>query len=225
MENEQLILERLDRIEAQLAPLARGVATVTELKNDMAPLAHHAIKSVIEELEDVESAFQMEDLMEMAKLFLRSVRNINYSLRQLGNVIDFLTTLEPLLKSSVPQIIHYLDEMEQRGVFRILKATLGIRAKIAAKYSPEDIEQIGDGLVALLGLAKKITTPEVLFFLEGMADIPAKLDLKTCKEVGPFSLLWAGSNKEVKEGLGVLMELTKGLGKLRDISSPETVSS
>ena len=225
MENEQLILERLDRIEAQLAPLARGVATATEFKNDMAPLAHHAIKSIIKELEDVESSFQLEDLMEMVKLFLRSVRNINYSLHQLGNVIDFVTTLEPLLKSSVPQLIHYLDDMEQRGVFRILRATLGIRAKIAAKYSPEDIEQIGDGLVALLGLAKKITSPEVLSFLEGVVEIPASLDLKSCKEVGPFSLLWAGSNKEVKEGLGVLMELTKGLGKLRGNSPPKALSS
>jgi len=225
MENEQLILERLDRIEAQLAPLTRGIATATELKNDVAPLAHHAIKSIIKELEDVESSFQLEDLMEMVKLFLRSVRNINYSLHQLGNVIDFVTTLEPLLKSSVPQLIRYLDDMEQRGVFRILKATLGIRAKIAAKYSPEDIEQIGDGLVALLGLAKKITSPEVLSFLEGVVEIPASLDLKSCKEVGPFSLLWAGSNKEVKEGLGVLMELTKGLGKLRGNSPPKALSS
>ena len=161
METDQLILERLDRIEAQMAPLARTAAAMGELKDDLRPLAHHAIQMVIKELEDVESSFQLEDVMEMAKQLLRSVRNITYSLRQLGNVIDFVTTLEPMLKSSVPQLIRYLDDLEQKGVFRILNATLGIRAKIAAKYTPEDIEQIGDGLVSLLGLTKKITSPEV----------------------------------------------------------------
>jgi uncharacterized protein YjgD (DUF1641 family) len=41
------------------------------------------------------------------------------------------------------------------------------------------------------------------------------MDLSTSKDVGPFGLLWACSNKEVKEGLGVLMQLTKGMGKLK----------
>jgi len=216
MENEKLILERLDRIEAGLAPLTRAAETVGELKRDLTPLANHAVQMVIKELQDVESSFQLEDLAEMVKQFLRSVRNISYSLRQLGNIIDFINTLEPLLKSSVPQMINYLDDLEQKGVFRILNATLGVRAKIAEKYTPEDIEQIGDGLVSLLGLAKKISCPEAITFLQGVVEIPGKMDLTAAKEVGPLSLLFAGSNKEVKEGLGVLIELTKGLGKLRN---------
>lgn len=220
VENEKLILERLDRIEALLAPLAQGAETVHELKRDLTPLANHAVQMIIRELQDVESGFQLEDLLGMFKQFLRSVRNITYSLRQLGNLIDFVTTMEPLLKSSVPQLINYLDDLEQRGVFRILQATLGIRAKIAEKYTPEDIEQIGDGLVALLGLAKKISCPEAISFFEGVAEIPARVDLSTSREVGPLSLLFAGSNKEVKEGLGVLIELTKGLGKLRNNCTP-----
>jgi uncharacterized protein YjgD (DUF1641 family) len=178
-------------------------------------LANKAVQLLIKELEDVESGFQLEDLMEMFKQMLRSVRNITYSLKQIENIIDFVTTLEPLLRSSVPQIVSYLDDLEQRGVFRIINATLGIRAKIAEAYSPEDIEKIGDGLVALLGLAKKITDPQALEFLEKVAEIPAQIDLASSKELGPFGLLWASSRKEVKEGLGVLIELTKGMGRLK----------
>lgn len=215
MTNEELILERLDKIEAQIAPLAESFKGVDELKDDLSPLAHNAIKLVIKELEDVESSFQLEDLLEMFKRMLRSVRSLTYTLGQLENIIDFVTTLEPLLKSSVPQFINYLDDLEQRGVFRILNATLGVRAKIASAYSPEDIEQIGDGLVSLLGLAKKITDPQTLALLESLAEMPAKLDLERSKNVGPFGLLWACSNKDVKEGLGVLMQLTKGMGKLK----------
>ncbi|MBW2538257.1 MAG: DUF1641 domain-containing protein [Deltaproteobacteria bacterium] len=215
MSNEELIMQRLDSIESKLSPLADSIKSMNELKEDITPLANNAVQLLIKELEDVESGFQLEDLMEMFKQMLRSVRNITYSLKQLESIIDFVTTLEPLLRSSVPQIISYLDELEQRGVFRIINATLGVRAKIAEAYSPEDIEKIGDGLVALLGLAKKITDPQALEFLEKVAEVPAQIDLASSKELGPFGLLWASSSKEVKVGLGVLIELTKGMGRLK----------
>lgn len=224
MNNEELILQRLDRIEAQLAPLAETTASMRDLKNDLVPLTNQAVQLVIKELEDVESSFQLEDLLAMMKQFLRSVRSVTYSLRQLQNIIDFITTIEPLLRTSVPQLVNYLDDMEQRGVFRIINATLGIRAKIAETYTPEDIEEIGDGLVALLGLAKKVTSPQVVDFLEGIAEMPTKMNLKSAKEIGPFGLLWAGSNKDVKEGLGVLIELTKGLSTLKNIGVPSATA-
>ena len=215
MTNEELILERLDRIEAKIDPLVKSFDGVKELGADMSPLAHQAFQLVIKELEDVESSFQLEDLLEMIKRMLRSVRSLTFALNQLENIIDFVTTLEPLLKSSVPQLIHYLDDLEQQGVFRILNATLGVRAKIAAAYSPEDIDKIGDGLVAALGLAKKLTEPATLSLLEKLTEMPAQLNLAEAKDVGPFGLLWASGNKEIKEGLGVLMQLTKGMAKLK----------
>ena len=216
MTGEELIMQRLDRIESQLAPLAESMRSAGELKDDLTPLVHSAVKLMMKELEDVESSFQLKDLMVLVKQMLRSVHNITYSLKQLESIIDFVTTLEPLLRGSVPQLISYLDEMEQKGVFRILNATLGVRAKIAEAYSPQDIEEIGDGLVALLGLAKKVTTPETMDLLNKFAELPARIDFSSTKEVGPFGLLWAISNKEVKEGLGVVMELTKALGSLKE---------
>lgn len=220
MNTEELILQRLDRIEERLAPLSESVKSIKELGSDITPLANNAFQILVKELEDVESGFQLDDLMELFKQLLRSVRNIIFSLRQLDNVIDFLTTLEPLLRSTVPQLINYLDDLEQKGVFRILNATLGIRAKVAAAYTPEDMEAIGDGVVSLLGLAKKLSSPQSIEFLERISDMPSKLDLSASKSVGPFGLLLACSNKEVKEGLGVLMELTKGLGNLKHNTAP-----
>ena len=146
-------------------------------------------------------------------------------MKQLENIIDFVTTLEPLLKSTVPQIINYLDDLEQRGVFRVVNAMLEVRAKIATAYTPEDIEEIGDGVVTLLGLAKKLTDPQTIAFLEKIADLPAQVDLTISKDVGPFGFFSACSRKEVKVGLGVLMELTKGLGKLKNTTAPERAVS
>jgi len=216
MTTEKQILERLDRIEAQLAPVSQTASGLNELRNDLIPLSGQAFRLLIRELEDVESSFQLEDLLALMKRFLRSVKNLTFALEQLENMVDFVRTVEPLLKSSVPQLINYLDDLEQRGVLRIIQSTLDVRAKIAATYSAEDVEQIGDGLVALLGLAQKLSDPQATAFLQKMAELPSKVDLAKAKPVGPFGMLGALSSKEARQGLGVLMELTKAMGGLKN---------
>jgi len=216
MTNEELILERLDRIEAQLAPIAVTAGGISELREDLIPLSGQAFRLLIRELEDVESGFQLEDLMVLLKRFLRSIKHIIFSLEQLENTVDFVTTIEPLLKSAIPQVINYLDDLEQRGVLRVITAMLDVRAKIAAAYSPEDIDQIGDGAVVALGLAKKLSDPKAAEFLEKIAELPSKVDLANAKPVGPFGMLGALSNKQARDGLGVLMEITKAMGALKN---------
>lgn len=223
MTNEELIIERLDRIENQIAPLTESIKGLRELKDDLMVVAHPASSMLIKHLEEVESSFQLEDLTELTKRFLRSVKNITYALTQLENIIDFVTTAEPLLKTMIPEFIKYLDDLEQKGVFRIIGATLNIRAKIAEAYTPEDIDQIGDGIVFLLGLAKSMTDSQTSALLKKAVEIPATVDLSTSKKIGPCGLISAGYNNEVKEGLGVLIELTKALGKLKEnggVSAP-----
>jgi uncharacterized protein YjgD (DUF1641 family) len=216
MTNEELILERLDRIEAQLAPISVTAGGIADLREDLIPLSGQAFRLLIRELEDVESGFQLEDLMVLLKRFLRSIKHIIFSLEQLENSVDFVTTIEPLLKSAIPQVINYLDDLEQRGVLRVITAMLDVRAKIAAAYSPEDIDQIGDGAVVALGLAKKLADPKAAEFLEKMAALPSKVDLANAKPVGPFGMLGALGSKQAREGLGVLMELTKAMGDLKN---------
>ena len=216
MTNEELILERLDRIESQLAPITQTASGIKELREDLIPLSGQAFRLLIRELEDVESSFQLEDLMTLLKRSLRSVKDIIFALDQIENIVDFVTTIEPLLKSAVPQIINYLDDLEQRGVLRVITAMLDVRAKIAAAYSPEDIDQIGDGAVVALGLAKKLSDPKAAEFLEKLAGLPSKIDLADAKPVGPIGMLRALSGKQTREGLGVLIQLTKAMGELKN---------
>lgn len=219
MTNEKQILERLDRIEAQLAPISQTAQGLKEIRDDLIPLSGQAFRLMIRELEDVESSFQLEDLLALVKRFLRSVKHLQFSLDQLENIVDFVLTIEPLLKSAVPKIVNYLDDLEQRGVLRIIQSTLDVRAKIAASYSPEDIEQIGDGTVTLLGLTKKLSSPQARAFMEKIAELPSRVDLSSAKPVGLFGMLGALSGTEARQGLGVLMELTKAMGSLKNGAS------
>jgi len=157
----------------------------------------------------------LEDLLFLIKKVLRNVRNLTYSIDQLKNIIDFVLIAEPLLKSTVPQMIYYMDDMEQRGVFTLLSSSMEMIKKTAETYTAEDLSQIGDGLVKLLGIFKKLTTPESLALLDKAAEVPSCVDLSRAKPAGAWGLLWAMGNPEVKNGLGILLELTKGLSVLK----------
>jgi uncharacterized protein YjgD (DUF1641 family) len=216
MNNEQIILEQLDNLGQEIAILTDSARSLSELRDDLSPRVNEAVKVLIEELAEIEADFQLEDLVSLLKNMTRNIRNLTWSLDQLKNLIDFLRTVEPLLKSAVPQAIESLDRLEQQGVFQIFANMLGVLEKIAETYTPEDIEQIGNGLVTLVGVAKKLTAPEALDLLDKMAEVPARVDLTQAKPVGPFSMMFALGHPEIKQGMGVMLEITKGMSVLKN---------
>lgn len=215
MTNEDLILQRLDELNAKIDPIVKERQKWAELREDLIPLQHQAVQLLTEQLQEIEAGFQLEDLFAVLQQSMRSIKNFLFVIKAMDNLIEFIQDIEPLMKSAVPKIIEHMDELEQKGVFRMIKVMMDVRAKVAATYDPDDIEQISDGMVAMLRVAKKMSDPGTLEFLEKAAAIPASLDLANTKQVGPFGMLSAGFDPEVKDGLGVMMALTKALGKMK----------
>jgi uncharacterized protein YjgD (DUF1641 family) len=215
MTNEQAIADRLQRLETQIAPIAASADAVRELRDELAPRVNEAVHALIRELADIEADFQIEDLLYLLKKALRNVKNMDFALDQMKNVIDFVRIAEPLMKTSVPQIIFYLDGLDQSGVFRLMKVGIEVLKQIGTSYSEEEMQQIGEGLVRLAGILKKLTTPKALELLEHAADLPARVDLSTARDVGPWGLLRMMGDPQVKRGMGVLMELTRALSVLK----------
>jgi uncharacterized protein YjgD (DUF1641 family) len=216
MSKDDLILEKLTAIEAELAEMRQARQPMEDLVATMNPIMKQALYALIEEFKDVESSFQLEDLLPLAKRVLRNVNNLDYALETMETVIDLWNTMEPMLKSALHNTVRKLGVLEQRGVFRTYEAMLEVRAKVAANYGAEDIEAMGDSFVALIGLLKKMSNPEMLALLEKLTDLPANINLDDAKPVGAFGIMSAISNSEVKAGIGVALEMTKALGKLKN---------
>ena len=216
MTNEELILQRLDSLEAKIDPLIKQANKWGEFADDLVPLQQQGVNLLIQHLQEVEAGFQLEDLLDLVKQSARSIQNFMFALKAMDNIIEFVVDIEPLLKSAVPKAIEHLDELERKGVFRIIKAMMDVRAKVAAEYDGDDIEQISDGMVAMLRLGKKMSDPGTLEFLEKMAAVPGSVDLENAKKIGPFGMLSAGFDSDVKEGLGVMIALTKAMGKIKE---------
>ena len=155
MTTEQMLLDRLDRLESRIEPLMASAKALGELREELAPRVNEAVQAMIVELADVEADFQLEDLLFLLKKMMRNIRNLSFALDQMKNLIDFALTAEPLLKSSVPQVISFLDELEQRGVLRLFSTSMEVLKKVGASYSAEDLQQASEGVVRLAGAMKK----------------------------------------------------------------------
>ncbi len=225
MTNEELLLERLARIEERLEGVARVEKqlevfakpweSLTDLGRELSILMGPATRKLTEELAEVEIGFQLEDLFTLLKNLLTRLNYLSSALEYLENLVDLWKDLEPILKIAVPHVIDYLDEMDQRGIFRIQKAMFNARAKIAERYSPADIAAMEDGFVMLHGMVRKITEdPKVLQSLDRLIDITSQVDLAESKPVGPVGLVMEMRRPECRQGLGVLVELTRILGKM-----------
>ena len=173
------------------------------------------VKLLTEELAEVETGFQLEDALVLLKRLLLSFRHLAWSLEQLENLIDWWQDMEPLLKITVPHLITFMDNLEQKGIFRINKAMVDMYAKIAEHYTPEDIDAIGDGFVRMHGIIKKLADPEVIAFIDKLSNLPAQVNFAESRPTGPVGLLFRMGGKECKQGLGLVVELTKALGKIQ----------
>ena len=74
---------------------------------------------------------------------------------------------------------------------------------------------MADGFVLMHGLVKKLSNPKLIQFLEKLADVPLEVDLEAAKPVGPVGMMWKMRSEDCRQGLGVMLELTRALGKLK----------
>ncbi|MCP4717922.1 MAG: DUF1641 domain-containing protein [Desulfobacteraceae bacterium] len=216
MTNEEKILERLERLEEKITPIAESAASIKELREELAPRVNEAVQALIVGLADVEADFQLEKLIYLCKKVMRNMDNFSFALDMLHSFIDLAVNAEPLLKSTVPQTISFLDDLEQKHVFKMLSILLDVIKNITNKYTPEEIEQISQGLGKLVDSLANLTDPKAVDMLEKASKIPAAISLEESKPAGPFSMLMAMNDQDIKQGLGVLLQLTKGLSTLKN---------
>ncbi len=229
MSGEDLILERLARIEEKLDRVAaveqrldtfaRPWDSLADLGTDLSLLMSPAVKLLTEELAEVETGFQMEDILALLKRLLLSFRHLAWALEQLENLTDWWQDLEPLLKVAVPHLIDKLDDLEQKGIFRINKAVINMYAKIAENYTPEDIDAMGDGFVRMHGIIKKLSEPAMIEFLEQFLNLPSQINLAAAKPTGPVGMMFKMMDQDCRQGLGVAVEMTRALGKIKPAST------
>ncbi len=115
------------------------------------------VRLLIDELGMVESGFQLEDVFALLKQSMRSLSKLTQALKTMEDLFELWECLEPLMKSAVPNLINYMDNLERKGVLRTYAAMLEVRAKVAAHYDPDELSAMSDSFVVMLSMLKKLS--------------------------------------------------------------------
>ena len=76
MTNEELILQRLDALDAKIDPIVQQTAKWGEFADDLVPLQHQMVNLAIEHLQEVEAGFELDDVLVLVKQSMRSIKNL-----------------------------------------------------------------------------------------------------------------------------------------------------
>jgi uncharacterized protein YjgD (DUF1641 family) len=218
--NDQSILELNQKIDA----LTNQVAYLTEeaqqqqrrrqewdeLKNDLTPIASDIFRISVEQLDEVESYVQLEDVLRLFKRLMRNTRNLEQMIDQLEGMMALWQDVNPLTQDAFLSLMNSLDVMERKGYFTFVRGGMEIMDQVVTSFTEDDVRQLGDNVVLILQTVKEMTQPEIMHMLQNTASIMREEE--PGENVSMFSILRQLNDPAVKRGL------SKTLSVLRIVS-------
>jgi uncharacterized protein YjgD (DUF1641 family) len=204
------LMAKLDYLVAQAQAQQRFQDEMEELKRDLIPIANHMIKLTIDELAEVGSEFQAEDLLFMLKRLLRDTRLIVDGLDRLESMAELFDETQRLSKQVFNQAVMKLDHLEREGYFTFARGGWRIAERIVSEFGEEDINALGDNIVTILRTVRNLTQPEIMA-LTNNALGALQSDLPEGGNPSLWTLLRDLSDPKVRRGLSRLLNMVKVL--------------
>lgn len=204
------LMAKLDYLVAQAQAQQRFQDEMEELKRDLIPIANHMIKLTIDELAEVGSEFQAEDLLFMLKRLLRDTRLIVDGLDRLESMAELFDETQRLSKQVFNQAVMKLDRLEREGYFTFARGGWRIAERIVSEFGEEDINALGDNIVTILRTVRNLTQPEIMA-LTNNALGALQSDLPEDGNPSLWTLLRDLSDPKVRRGLSRLLNMVKVL--------------
>ena len=180
-----------------------------ELQNDLTPIVNDVFRISVNELEEVESYVQLEDILRLFKRLLRNTHNLEQMLDQLESTMALLQEISPLTQDAFMTLMTRLDEAERKGYFAFIRGGMGVMDKVVTSFSEEDIEQLGDNVVYILQTVKEMTQPEIMSMVRDSVEVLREEEPE--EDPSLFSIMRQLNDPEVKRGL------SKTLAVLRNV--------
>ena len=113
--NEALILEKLDKLTAEVQSLKSDV--LQELKSDLEPILKQAQPHAVNFLSDIEDGYTNEKAVHLAKNVLISLDELNDLVDTLKAGVELKNDLVPVAKQAYPSTISFFNDLE--GEFHV----------------------------------------------------------------------------------------------------------
>ena len=214
---DQTIVElnqKIDALTVQMAYLTeetrlqqRRRQEMDELKNDLTPIMTEAFRLSVEQLDEVESYVQLEDVLRLAKRLARNTRNLERMLDQLESLAELGRDFSPLTQDAFLTLMTLLDEMERKGYFNFVRGGMGIIDNVVTSFTEEDVRQLGENVVLILQTVKEMTQPDIMQMMRSTASVIREEE--TADNVSMLSILRQLNDPAVKRGLAKTLTVLK----------------
>jgi dissimilatory sulfite reductase related protein len=133
---------------------------------------------------------------------------------------DFIDEMRPVAKSMMDAGVDKLGDYESRGYFAFGRSALRVADRVVASYSPEDVDALGDSVVAILDTVRALTQPEVLALVQEGAETLEQAE--EASPIGVVGLARASGDVNVQKGLGVLVAGLRHVGRASRVLGKKT---
>lgn len=218
------IERKLDLLAQSVAALGEQVALLAqkahddrrrqreweELGEDLAPVVRDMYAVAVEQLAEIQSYVQLEDVLALLKRLARNTRSLTEALDMLESLMDFWKDAGPLTREIMDQATATLAEMERKGYFAFARQGQYVAEQIVTSFREEDVRLLGDNVVLILNTVKALTQPEMMNLVnnltQGFQEAEARPDAL------PTSL-WALAREmrdpDVRRGLALTLAMLK----------------
>lgn len=207
---------KVDRLTEIVEAQERRQQELEELKRDLMPIANHAIKLSIDELAEIGTEFQVEDLLHLLKRLLRSTDLLLRMLDQMEALSAAGDEAQILGKQVFGQIVESLDRLERKGYFDFARGGAYVADQIMRQFSEEDVRALGDNVVLILNTVRNLTQPEIMQLTNHAVDALRVEPDEPAESASMWQLVRAFGDPQVRRGAARLLQLVKSLGEPRD---------
>ncbi|HEY42650.1 MAG TPA: DUF1641 domain-containing protein [Anaerolineae bacterium] len=206
-----LLHEKIDYLTEQFEAQQRQREAWDELKQDLIPITNHMIKLSINELEEIGTDFELEDLLFLLKRFLRNTHLWMHLLDRLEAIMDLADEASVLGKQAFANTIETLHQLERVGYFAFARGGYYVLQRIVTEFSEEDVRALGDNIVNILTTVQKMTQPEMLTLANSAIDSMRDQTIENVKPPSTLSLLRQLSDPKVRIGLSKMLSIVSSL--------------
>jgi uncharacterized protein YjgD (DUF1641 family) len=206
MDNDLALLhEKIDRLTEIAEGQRKRQEQLEELVHDLLPIANQAVKLTIDELAELKSECQAEDLLFLLKRVLRDTCLLNDLLGRAEAAVELMDDVMPLSKQMVFQAIAVAEQLETKGYFRLASGGYAVLDKLVANYTEADLRALAENMPALVSLVRQATKPELL----KLANDAVTAVSAPPEPVSLWQLLSVVFDARMRQGLGRMLKLVK----------------
>jgi len=207
-----LLMEKMDRVESHIAEQQRRQQEMEELQRDLIPIGNHMVKLAIDELAEIGSDFQSEDLFFLLKRVLRDTHLLTKLLDQLENAMELSEDMQILGKQIFNQGVLELDRLERQGYFTFAQEGWKIVERVVTEFSEEDVRALADNVVIILKTVRNMTQPEIMAIANQSVDAIREAPAEN-EKVSAFKLVKEMGSPQVRRGMSRMLNLLKVMGE------------